>query len=409
MGRHGSATLGKELPSVTYRITEYFGRLEREGRSIVPTDSLSHVLHEMERCNVCKASRSNCSTSCNMTHWNDSLVRMHTEVAAMLSPQAQAHCWLWSPNEYSTCSRLITPPRVSQLMYYHDLVRAAIDEPLLSLTLQKPLVFLGDSLAEHMFVAAQCQAARTGRIPGRVRFIPLQNFNDRRFHHSRQGRAFERMRVVTMRGVLDKLSQLGGGTIAACVGMHYNNVAINLMAQAAGVKEGVNQLSRTDFQDDIDVLFRLLGGFAASCAGCHAIIVTAPSQHFPTIDGSFSPRVVQDGNSSWESVGAGCARISTHGPINGSVANSWRGADVLERHSQTSNITIVPWHLLTRNWWDTHGGLSETNWRNNPVKASDHKLMLDCTHYCYTPFLYEPLWWSFDRVIKGQVLTEAAV
>ena len=58
---------------------------------------------------------------------DDSLVRMHTEVAAMLSPQAQAHCWLWSPNEYSTCSRLITPPRVSQLMYYHDLVRAPLE------------------------------------------------------------------------------------------------------------------------------------------------------------------------------------------------------------------------------------------------------------------------------------------
>ena len=50
-------TLGKELPSVTYRITEYFGRLQREGRSIVPTDSLSHVLYGMERCNVCKASK----------------------------------------------------------------------------------------------------------------------------------------------------------------------------------------------------------------------------------------------------------------------------------------------------------------------------------------------------------------
>ena len=159
------------------------------------------------------------------------------------------------------------------------------------------------------------------------------------------------------------------------------------------------------------MLLELLGDFAASCAGCHAIIVTAPSQHFPTIDGSFSPRVAQDGNRSWESVGAGCVRISTHGPINGSDANSWRGADVLERHSQTSNITIVPWHLLTRDWWDTHGGLSEINWRNHPVRAGDRKLMLDCTHYCYTPFLYEPLWWSFDRVIQGQSgsLTAASV
>ena len=245
-------TLGKELPSVTYRITEYFGRLQREGRSIVPTDSLSHVLYGMERCNVCKASKwFNCSTSCTSTHWNDSLVRMRVEATAMLSPQAQAHCWLWSPNENSMCSRLFTPPRVSQLMYYNDLVRAAIDEHLLSLTLQKPLVFLGDSLAEQMFVAAQCQAARTGRIPGRIRFIPTQNFNDRRFHRSRQGRAFERMRIVTMRGVLNKLSQFGGGTIAACVGIHYNSVAINQMAQAAGVKEGTKQLDRTDFQDDI--------------------------------------------------------------------------------------------------------------------------------------------------------------
>ena len=351
----------------------------------------SNILYEPELCHVCEASNvSSCSTSCS------------NSLRATTSPNPV--CWL-GPYQHtsSSCSRLITRPRASQLMHYGALARAAKDEPLLSLTIEKPLVFLGDSLAEQIFLAAQCQAARAGRSPDRIQLVKMQSFNDRRFYRSDHDRALERLGMLSLsqRRLFSTVAKRGGGIIVVCFGIHYNDAATNKLAQTSRVLEGRNQLPRTDFQDDINVLAELLANFASSCVGCHAVIVSAPSQHFPTTDGSFSPLLVPARNRTWESLGAGCTPIHSQRPTNGSSANSWRSADVLDRLARTSNITFVPWHSLTLQWWDTHVGVSETTWKGNPVQAGDHKLMLDCSHYCYTPFLYEPLWWALDLVAKS--------
>ena len=100
----------------------------------------------------------------------------------------------------------------------------------------------------------------------------------------------------------------------------------------------------------------------------------------------------------WAS-GAGCRRIANKS-LPSESTNSWRSADILTEHPRHRRVLVVPWHLLTRDWWAAHPGSTKEAWTGETKIDAAGKLILDCSHFCYSPFLYEPLWWALSASLS---------
>ena len=145
------------------------------------------------------------------------------------------------------------------------------------------------------------------------------------------------------------------------------------------------------------MLFTFLSSFAASCKHCRAVLITTPMQHFASPDGAFNPSVIN--STHWEASGAGCRRIANKS-LPSESTNSWRSADILTEHPHHPRVLVVPWHLLTRDWWAAHPGSTKEAWTGETKIDAAGKLILDCSHFCYSPFLYEPLWWALSASLS---------
>ena len=65
--------------------------------------------------------------------------------------------------------------------------------------------------------------------------------------------------------------------------------------------------------------------------------------------------------------------------------NNWRNlvvADII-KSSKLRNIVVIPWFSFTQDLWDLH------------PSGSQH----DCTHFCSTPMLYNPIYTFIDKNI----------
>ena len=100
----------------------------------------------------------------------------------------------------------------------------------------------------------------------------------------------------------------------------------------------------------------------------------------------------------WEASGSGCRRLATTS-VPSESANSWRSADILKEHLRHPRVLVVPWHLLTRDLWSAHPGASKQAWTGEVKTDARGRSILDCSHLCYSPFLYEPLWWALRALL----------
>ena len=79
-------------------------------------------------------------------------------------------------------------------------------------------------------------------------------------------------------------------------------------------------------------------------------------------------------------------------------SEDWRNAllhEGLQEHARSRRIRLLPYFNLTRPRWDMH--VAEATQQHGSSDGSPRRVVCDCTHFCYSPFLYEPLWWAIGQ------------
>ena len=126
----------------------------------------------------------------------------------------------------------------------------------------QPILFLGDSLAHGMHAAAVCAAARAGVGPvGGARLTLASTKGRLPYNSSKVGAAAARQRTGLVnpefRSAAKRMTESGGGTLVACIGMHYNNhptsglMSSLLHPRPGTIVEMIVTLSREDFREDV--------------------------------------------------------------------------------------------------------------------------------------------------------------
>ena len=70
----------------------------------------------------------------------------------------------------------------------------------------------------------------------------------------------------------------------------------------------------------------------------------------------------------------------------------------------TKYTGVAPLHLhvLSQRWWDAHPGASSSEDALGRKNAyNKRKSTTDCFHVCYSPFVYEPIWWLLQHVVAS--------
>ena len=176
-------------------------------------------------------------------------------------------CWfLPSPRVPSVCAKKLAAEGTQLLKSYAKAVLS--QEQSIKLWTQ-PILFLGDSLAHGMHAAAVCAAARAGVEPlGGARLTHASTKDRLPYNSSKVGTAAARQRLGLVnpefRSAAKHMSEGGGGTLVACIGMHYNNhptsgrVSSLLHPHPGTIVEMIHTLSREDFREDVRLHICLL-------------------------------------------------------------------------------------------------------------------------------------------------------
>lgn len=249
------------------------------------------------------------------------------------------------------------------------------------------LVFFGDSASHQLAIAAACELQRSSGAANNsstLRLLHLDTLHRR-----------------LLPRVLQAARQAGGAFVVVSIGLHYND-------DAWGGSDGDSGGDRLRLARDAAALAHELDEFVESCdherrqeqRRCAAMMLTPPSQHFPTSDGSWSKAGLigerfHAGDDSY-----GCRELAG---VNESAPSAWRATEVERAARATRHLLTLPYHELTRSWWDAHLGRSERKWLGDLRKRTARNASgqaLDCTHFCAGPYLFEPVWWAVKRVVQ---------
>ena len=104
-------------------------------------------------------------------------------------------------------------------------------------------------------------------------------------------------------------------------------------------------------------------------------------------------------------MGGGCAPLP--GPfvqmqrVQPSSPNVWRSEAVSEAvHAAGNHVALVPLHLISQHWWSAMRGAM-----SNAFPEPKTPTFVDCTHYCLTPYLLQPLWWAVCVAATGDAVS----
>lgn len=292
-----------------------------------------------------------------------------------------------SPACHPTPESLLVRPAI--LKQYASLQLYAGELGRLLVQRKQRLLFFGHSVHTHAFHAARCEMLRT--VP---EALP-------RLEHE-AGFAGKKTSVETAIATLARrLSDIkvsdDGGTVVASLGMNYNNrETIYSKDQAA-----FSALTREDYRVHLHALMSVLDSFSANCTTCTSIFATSHLQHFDmTADGAFA-RTILDPSVNVTEYGCGPPKLP-YKELRTSSPNSWRSADAIAAAAKFQHVLVVPMHSTNGYGWSMHPGWAGTA-RFRTHKDGKHRTTtLDCAHYCYSPFIYQPLWRALAMAIKGR-------
>ena len=257
-----------------------------------------------------------------------------------------------------------------------------------------PLVVLGDSSMARIYHALTCAAVKEGSN------APRDYFN----LHLASGMSRATSRLAQLQ------NSSTGGIVLASLGLHYNNDEFMPAAMRLGavrVRSWLPLKGRAELSKDLEHLGSVLERFAHGCRQCIVIYLTAGMQHFASLaplDGAFDPNLVLNEthprNFNFSAYGFGCEKTPSELPSTSSP-NHWRAELAVQTMIPRGGprFTVAPLHLLTAAWGDVHTGMTPQAFRpSGPSHVVN--AVPDCTHYCFGPFLYEPVWWTMHTLWK---------
>ena len=397
-------------------IAAVFEGLRLRQASAIPAQSLN-LLRE-ESCNLRRATKAAAKPACSSSSSHPT----NSTAPPLINGFNVSRCWFanihpcgeYRPHQLSVGDALLvgysgfrfdtTAPRESHLL---EALRG----------MRRPLItFYGDSTLDGLAQAARCEAMRA------LLDTPLLDVTSAIHDVSILAAVTARIRYVKMgprrflAADLDRVAtemEHKGGLLVYSSGVHYNNAQD--MSGPGGVIEMRGTYSRGEHAQDLQVALTRLSKMGERCSSsgsgsgswCAAVYMTPPTQHFPSEYGHFD-RVA--GNlSRLPAHTYGCAPL--RGQPNASAAgafdlaahspNAWRATDAIQMLRKLApHVAVIPVHLVSRLWWAAHPGSSSLTWRSAPKKGA--KILLDCTHLCYSPILYEPVWWALLRATRSR-------
>eukprot|EP00908_Phaeocystis_cordata_P016318 Transcript_27585.p1 GENE.Transcript_27585~~Transcript_27585.p1 ORF type:complete len:443 (+),score=34.80 Transcript_27585:100-1428(+) len=271
------------------------------------------------------------------------------------------------------------------------------------------VLFVGDSIMGFTRMGAQCHVLlNSGNSRAQLPLLERFSTNSKhRLNHT--GSPETRINLRELGRAVAALSKAGGGIVVMSLGVHYNN-----HYKMSGLT--YSHHSRTEFEQDVLAALEILDQFAKQkgCSRCFSVWLTAPTQHFATPDGTFPASLSGDA--------PGC-RPLPHS-LDASSANRWRAEVPMQaaRSLNKSGVLVVPFHLLTDGLWDAHPQFDPEQCGGSFNACAEHYGMSrntrvaenssgsctyghactvnDCTHYCFSPFEYEPVWYALSQVVK---------
>jgi len=275
------------------------------------------------------------------------------------------------------------------------------------------MLFIGDSTMVHVAQSAQCELQRTNVSAEQLaeQLAGLRNATQIERFELRGGEfASDDIMDATLKKLRTQLSRIantgGGAVVAMFPGVHFNPTP----------GQSIDTVLHT-YQTRVNKFVDVLGDFTTSqvCSMCVAILVTVFSQHFETPDGVYSASKMKVAAASsrddscvpWSATAAAASGTDPSPSmwassrevkrpddwmLPASSANSWRSDEVMRSAaSRQPNVLLVPMHWLTSAWDGRHPG----------IRSRRGERTIDCTHFCFTPFLYEPVWWTLRAAISA--------
>jgi len=195
-------------------------------------------------------------------------------------------------------------------------------------------------------------AAATAPFAVPIKFVPIYHFVNGKYDRVANA-SMHHLRKAVEEAVKGHDSVM----ILINMGLHY-------------VSNPIAQFTRTDYISQMTNALTYLHNMATSHAPTKRMRILwreTTAQHFPTPDGYWpGVRYAKD-------MKVGCVPIANPGP-----ESDWRNSDIehiVKSNGLGKHIKIVPFFNITRPLWSEH--------------VNGH--LRDCTHFCWSPMLYQPL------------------
>ena len=394
-----SLNAAREHASLQTLVNETFARLASEGLQRLNASELRDALEPAELCFVQKERQ--------RAGEHSSAHRARCPPAKRSA--ADASCWILGESAKSCDFNAASPilplsSRSTLVSRYRSLGEQGRAQRTIAPMLRRgvPLILIGDSMMRRIASALSCEVARVGA--GAHHYYDFTEL-------SAQGD------LAPLRRRLAHLTQnaSAGAVVLATIGLHYypdDHLPDALKRLGSKRVASMLPLMRpSKLSHDASQLAGALQSVAAECLKCAVVVLTATMQHFASpapYDGIFrSSLVLLDSKPEtfdFRAYGFGCKPLADGAPGEASP-NQWRASLVERAMRSTPGILLAPLHLLTRNWHDAHVGMTAKAFARN--KRGVVNPVPDCTHYCYGPFLYEPVWWAMHSAWRSRMRAAA--
>ena len=179
------------------------------------------------------------------------------------------------------------------------------------------------------------------------------------------------------------------GIVVVSFGLHFDNEGSTNARTPKG--------TRAEFNTAVENVFTVLDNLRQSCPRCGALFLTATSQHFATADGAYAapPKATENIAPSYS-----CRALQADALASETSPQRWREEDVLRIAARYPRVAVAPLTTLSRSWWDMHIGATSRSWRG-VAYSNASRVRVDCTHFCYSLFLLEPVWWALRLVVRA--------
>ena len=248
------------------------------------------------------------------------------------------------------------------------------------------LLLVGDSVMQQFFGAMACELEREGiwKDPSKftntdevrqikvdetqttpavpVKFVPIYHFVNGRFDRVANASMFH-----LRKNVEEYVAQHDSVLVLMNMGLHY-------------VSSPIAHFDRTAYRSQMTGALSYLNGVALAHPNKKIRIIwrETSAQHFPTPTGYWPGARYAPG------MKVGCEPIKEPGPT-----ADWRNSDVRDIVAShgLSKVQIAPFYNITVPLWSEH--------------VNGH--LRDCTHFCWTPMLYQSLFKYLADAVKSSV------